>query len=220
MAGLPHDAVKIVARGVTSDGQTWSNNFWADVSLTGGAWGINNMGVVAQDISGLLHTLYDGLKGFWDSVTQYLGCSLYLYPAGAVHSTQVAEYNETTPVSGTTTFYMPRQAAVVASLRTDVSGRSGRGRVYFPLMSMNLSLDGQLDNSTCGGIATAYAAFLTAVNAYTNTAHQVASLGAIVASFTKSQGNTISSVIVDSKVDTQRRREDKVAAAHTRIITV
>lgn len=137
---------------------------------------------------------------------------LYIFPGQPV-ALQAAI--DITPIQGTVTPKMPPQCAVVASLRTGLPGRSFRGRSYLPAMAAALGGNAQLSFAQANSIATGYAALISAMNAYTTTGGYG---DAVVAG---QAGNApITSVVVDTEIDIQRRRADKILPAQAATVAV
>lgn len=107
---------------------------------------------------------------------------------------------------------LPPSAAVVASKRSDLATRHGRGRAYLPLTSVALeAASGQIPDATCSSIATWYAAYCSAMNAATFTLGGISQFYEAVVdgpySPTNQFGNAITHIIVNSNVDRQVGRQ-------------
>lgn len=75
-------------------------------------------------------------------------------------------YTFTTPVAGSVSSTQPPQLAVALSLRADIIGRRGRGRIYLPGMGQSIiATDGTLATSSASTMRTA---FKTCVDALQN----------------------------------------------------
>lgn len=220
MVGLNHDAIKWVIAGTIGGVQDWSTGIWFDVSLTSGSWALTDQQAFTDEFRSSAIDWWATLHGLCAADTTMTKTTTYFYPAHAVNALSVAESIIPSPVAGTGTTYLPTQSALVASMRTAVAGKSGRGRSYFPINGQALGSDHQLSGATCGTVANAYALMLTTLNGLNETANGITGQTASVASFTKGQLNTIRTVIVDSKIDTQRRREDKTPTTAFRSATV
>jgi len=144
-----------------------------------------------------------------DSYTQY---AMYTYPSGGSHSSAAVVQNVALAGTGATRA-LPNQIATVVSLRSPFAGRNNRGRFYVPTTSQNVisAPTSQLTSGSCSSLATAVANFLSHMNgaAFANLSGQ--SLRPCVS--TRGSSALIASVIVDSVLDTQRRRRNKVTAA-------
>lgn len=138
----------------------------------------------------------------------------YVYPQRGVPAILAAGV-DITPVPGNGGFSQPPQCALVASLRTALPGRGNRGRMYLPCTNVTLGTNGQMTLATVQPIAAGVATLLTAMNTFTTGA----GYGNVV--IAGSAGNPIvNAVQVDSEIDTQRRRTDKLVAASTAVSAV
>lgn len=215
MVGLPSDAVKLVIQGSIAGVQSWSVGLWGQITLPGGAWAIANQQAATEDLAGFVETWAVAMRQFWAPDTQYEQLSSYFYPAHSLVSTQVGTFAETTPIVGTGSHYHSTSCSMVQSLRTDVPGRSGRGRIYVPADAANINTAHEFSSSDIGAASGATATMLHGFNGYSSVPHGVTALHMMVASFTKLQMNDITSVVVDSRPDSQRRREDKMPITNT-----
>lgn len=143
------------------------------------------------------------------------GVDVYYYPSVPGKATVSASADFSPPRGPTTGDNMPSQCSLVVSLRTQVTGRSGRGRVYLPFTRVaQLDATGQVSGIALATIADDFKAFADAV---------IGGVGGVlpgyqgpyVVSGTHGFSNAVSRYVIDSKVDTQRRREDKQAPAAT-----
>lgn len=143
------------------------------------------------------------------------GVDVYYYPAipGKASISASADYSP--PRGPTTGDNMPSQCSLVVSLRTAMTGRSGRGRVYLPFTRVaQLDATGQVSGIALATIADDFKTFADAVIGALNgvlPGYQ----GPYVVSGTHGMANAVTRYVIDSKVDTQRRREDKQAPAAT-----
>jgi len=97
-------------------------------------------------------------------------------------------------------------AAMTASLRTNFTGRSFRGRFYLGGLVQGALQDAQsLTTASAGAFATVFADFITALNAVNKTLVVVSNYAAGVVRAV-ALATEIISIIVDTKVDSQRRR--------------
>lgn len=207
MVGLPSPAYKMVFGGSMGGVQDWSCSMWAQV--TGGdpptqLEVTTNSGALGTKWS----TMWNSFKTRnWPTVTaDHL--TAYYYPAGSTVSTLIG-IDEFTAIPGTgSTLELPSQLSLVASLRSSTPGRSGRGRFYLPLTDGGSLSNGQVAGGDCTTIVGLIKALVDGINALTPAEGGAFRCG--VASFTKSAFYPVVTAIIDSKIDTQRRREDKV----------
>lgn len=139
-------------------------------------------------------------------------CRVYYYPTGATAATIVGASTRASN-AGLNSITAPPQCAVVVSLLTGLAGRANRGRIYVPGLAISLgTTTGQLTSGTPAPLAQSIANFITLLRTrqLTTGSNSVP----IVAGATGG-GYPITTVRVDSVVDTQRRRRDKVTPAIT-----
>lgn len=106
------------------------------------------------------------------------------------------------------TQFLPPQVSVVQSLRTGTPGRMNMGRMYVPATAAAIgSSTMQLSQTQCDQLATATAALINHGNEAALGSTAVGA-GPLVGGV----GNYYDQVIVDSRLDTQRRRQDKLSA--------
>lgn len=155
-------------------------------------------------------------KALVGSDTVFQKVTTYEYSGGV----NTAAWQSTAAIaSGTGTSVgssLPLQTSLVVSLRTATPGRSGRGRMYFPCTAFNLSSH-LVVNSGVLALANAVAAYFSAINASATIPNAVAA----VVSDARSSIYPITSVLVDDKPDTQRRRANRLVAANrnTAVVT-
>ena len=153
-------------------------------------------------------TATNGPLSMMSSTDAFTSLNAYYLPAG----TATAALASTTAMTnaGTGARILPYQCALVISQRTVIPGRSGRGRNYLPVSTSAVLSGGQLAGGVGTALATAAASWLTALAGLVlngvNTTPVVASpLGSNTPA-------VVVKVVVDSIVDTQRRRRDKIGA--------
>lgn len=143
----------------------------------------------------------------------------YCYPTGAPPAAVTAEFTYATPIAGFATGKAPYECAVVATLETGYSGRRSRGRVYVPGDGVSTGTH-QINQAACDEVANGIAAVINAVNA--STAPSGTGNPFVVVSGAGGTGpqHLVTRVRVDSKVDVQRRRQNKVVATATSTVAV
>ena len=100
---------------------------------------------------------------------------------------------------------LPTSCALVVSLRTANAGRSGRGRIYHPVVSSSaLDADGYLSSAARTSIRDAYQALFNSLNALTSID------GVSVYSRTLGGFQPVTSIDVGSVLDTVRGRRNKL----------
>lgn len=212
MPGLTRAAVRLVISGDTS-GQDWSTSLWmVGVDDIGDQAELNTyVAACAAEITSNLDPVFNTI-GLATQRAQFV--TGYFYAAGLTSASLVSTPAALTVQGVGSTGSLPPQVAVVASLRSNTPGRSGRGRNYLPMnRAAAMGDDGQLGASTPGVVATNYAAMISDLN---DIAYSVANTPvASIASFTKGASYPITRVVVDSIADTQRRREGGMTASVT-----
>lgn len=196
---------------VGNPAQTWSMGFRVPLpaqvgqatldglatSLTGGT-ARAHAAIMMNQVAGGLTTL-DGI-------------GIYQYPALPGPASAQAGHNFAPQIVGTGD-NMPGEVALVATLLSGRPGSSNRGRVYLPLTRVAaLEQSGQVSQGTLTALGNALVDVLGDIN----NALQGATIpnDVSIVSATKGTAVKVSSVLIDSKADAQRRREDKIAAAY------
>lgn len=111
---------------------------------------------------------------------------------------------------GTSNYYTPLQQSLVATLRTNRSGASYRGRMYLPANGMSLSAGHAVANGVCTQYATFGAEIILAAMDVANAAGHSDVTG-LVYSATKGIATPVDRVSVDNRPDIQRRRAESQA---------
>lgn len=212
MPARPYDYIRVVHRGHMDSNQTFSFG----LSLLPSAPGAisSQLNSLATAVSAAFNTgpLGSGAAirsclggpGVWNGVT------LYYYVAGGNTASLGAAVDYATPVTALGGSTGPNDAAIVCSLRTTTPGRTGRGRAYLPGNGCTFSAH-QLSTPTPSAIASNLVSYIQALNLLTYNSGTIA----VVVASTRNPPPIVSRVVVDSKVDTQRRRENKIGAATT-----
>lgn len=206
MAFAPY--VRLVMGGTIDSTQTWSMGLSC---LTAGA-------VSSSDLFTWLPAMDTAVKAFlnttgvksvwWTSSTVYNSLRAYHYSSPGPADAQAQLIS--TGVVGTGSSDLPRQLATVISLRTGNGSRADRGRVYMPCTAASaISTIGQHSSSGCTTLGGAFELLVHAINA-----SSLAGSPPIVSIAGRDSGAhaVVQNVIVNSKVDTQRRRTDKIGA--------
>lgn len=208
-------AVRLTFKGLIASVQTWSTSIW---------WGVDGGGVTtpsaAQVVAGM--TLSTDLETAIDSL--WASLSLYMSSNTVMNNWEITAYGSdpTSPVTGaavapgatagSSSHNLPPECALVASLRSATFGKSGRGRMYLPLDGLLIGNDGLASTVACTDTSAAVANFIATVNGH-NFAPAVGpnfTVKGVVNSVVNSELSRITNVGVDSRVDSQRRREHKL----------
>lgn len=123
------------------------------------------------------------------------------------------EFAFPTPLVGGSTPTKPFQTSLVLSLRTATPGGTGRGRVYWPTLSLvlnNTTL--RVDSGTRTGYVTDWRTFINAVIAAVSPG---VVLHLIVRSVTYHVSRRVNLIQVGDVADVQRRRRDELVEAYT-----
>lgn len=211
MVAPAYARLKAIIAGNIGSTQTWS----VGLSCNAGdfAPGVAAMTSLVTDIRtacDAFFTTAGNPTALWSTDTAANEVKVYYYPASSTHATQQAQA-PLGPYAGTNGGSLPTQTSVVASLRTGLAGRHFRGRIYWPCTGVLIGVH-QLSSAQTNALSAATANFLTALNAIPLAANHWET---IVPSSNTSSGTPVTSVIVDSKLDVQRRRADKVGALYT-----
>lgn len=214
MAFLPY--VRVVARGTIDTAQTWSVGF--SVTNDGTATAAELVTYLTS-VDGLLKTYFAAVGNtslLWSNGTTYSVLNAYAYPALGHAAVQAGLASS--GVVGTVANHCPQQLSLVVSNRSGFGGRANRGRFYLPVTASGAwGNNGQIANATCTAIAAATKTLYDAMNALT-----IGTAGAIVSIAGRDSGAhaPVQAIWVNGKVDTQRRRTDKIAPAFTAIAVV
>jgi hypothetical protein len=207
---IPPGVVHVVFGGALPGGEVWESGFWTMGNVpTSNATATE---LAALWIAQLKAT--DGSGGFYQSriiagaTTSLNYVNVYCYVTGG--STADFIGNATTAaVVGTGTNACANQNALVVTLRTAHAGRRFRGRMYLPATGVTTSTaTGQLPDAAILPVATGWGVCFSDWNASgdNGTICVVSRVGAGTAT-------AVTEVTVDSIVDTQRRRRNKLIAA-------
>ena len=130
----------------------------------------------------------------------------------------VSEQLLTTPLSGSSTANKTPQDALVFSLRTSTPGARGRGRMYWPALSQNLSASFQVTSPTPATLAGNVKTWLQAINTAMDGVYiaQASALRVALAvrSGTDHVCRDVTQIQVGSVLDTQRRRRDTLPESY------
>jgi hypothetical protein len=212
------DVVKITVSGtIGSSGQTWSTSFW--ISVGGGTPPTQALlDTYLTNLKPSIQTWMTALSARWSSTVVYSGLKASYFPSGALKPTLVSVTTPTGAV-GAAAVSLPGFCALVASLRSDNPTRSGRGRLYLPINAITLTTDGEVINAATSTYSSSTATMMTAVNAVAVGFSSGSGL-VVVASWKTGLTHPVKKVIVDSKIDVQHRRTDKLGADFTTTTSV
>lgn len=214
MVSLLSPAFRLVLRGKIVSVQTWSISIWAAATpVSGTGYTQGQLNTLALDMDALAVAAWGTYAASINPDTNFAETGVYFYPFGSLVATQSAVSPARAASLGTGSGNLPVQTSCVVSLRTGVSGRTGRGRNYLPFNGTALTTGHQFSTTPITNAAIAYQTWLQAINAYSSVPSNVSSIVPCVASHVTGNLSPITQVTVDSDPDTQRRRSDKILAA-------
>ncbi len=210
--------IKLVIAGDISTNQTWSIGLDFDPSATAtnatlATW----LGTIGPGSITTWWNATGGPKALNAADTRLTKLTAYFYDIGSDLADAMAIYNFGTPLVGTGTAYHPTQVCVCVTKVTDGVGRRYRGRCYVPATAQTLASNHQMSSGTATDIATAFAALVTDLN---NDTVSGGSVTAIVVSQLLVGGSAITKIAVDSELDIQRRRADKLVGTSKATVNV
>jgi len=199
---IPANVTKFTIVWSTEDGEIANSSFWvagfaptSDSALQAACLQVANL------LDGT--SIKAALRALVESDTVLSTVKGYSYPTGGPVAAHVASQGATTGYTGTGTNPHPLQVSLVATLHTGFSGRSRRGRMYFPANGCAMS-GNRFSSTPAANLSSGLATFFTAVNAASP------DLGAVaVVSQRLSDAIGVSSVSTDTRPDIQRRRADR-----------
>lgn len=208
---IPLHAIKVVFSGKLPGSEHWSTSFWV-------------AGQEVHDVTELTNLLtdvdHDAQAGgsFYRELQTICGAQVtidqvdaYQYEGGtkaAVQATMAATWT-----TSTASITLPNQVCAVASLRTGLPGRARRGRMYLPVLGTVSSASGQCQDGNLGLLSQGLATFFGTFNTH--------AWGKVsVMSASTSDMYQVSEVQIDSVLDTQRRRRDKLVPLNRNIHAV
>lgn len=203
---IPSGYSRNTISGHLRNGEEFAWSFWCDEAPSDQGATQTQADFIATDFNNLATTSGNPM-GFIDSDSGYDKLTVYSYLDTSGKATHVAEA-DLGHVGTSSSGSLPNQCSLVCSLRTATAGRRGRGRVYLPCNDTVMS-SGQVASGNVGQLATWMAAFLTSVNGDLGDQHVV------VLSQVSGTAHPITSVVVDSKIDIQRRRAKSEVALHS-----
>lgn len=201
--GIPAHTARVVISGTAPGGEIFETGFW----LFGTGW----------DTRVEIQNLADAVAASWQTTarlplcalishdTEYTNCKVYYYRAGGPTATFVGERALTSGL-GSGPGQIPLYTCMVATLRTGISGRSYKGRMYLPAAGVSLDTDHRFPASKASDACDGLAAWFNAINAF---AAPLESTVSVVSQFLTAH-NDVNEVSIDSKPDVQRRRENKM----------
>lgn len=194
---------KISFGGSLPAGEVWQCGLWFSPNTTPGTQAALQAEVDAMVTPFTTWWATSAISGIRAAGMTLNNLSLYGYAANATSAGAVAHATISLAANATQQS-KPNQCALVCSLRTVSPARNGRGRIYLPFLSGGVA-GGQLATTDAQAVATATANLLVALNGGT----APSSIGRVLGG---TSGLPVTSVVVDTVIDTQRRRRNKIVA--------
>lgn len=208
--------VDLIMGGTIGAVDTWTTKI--SYAVSGGVPSQADMNGIAAGFSTLWATDFwdpavQGMKPNVNSTCSWNLAKSYYYPAGSSVATVSGLQTITNDPGTAGAAPIPPQCAVVVSLHTAFSGRKNRGRCYLPAYNA-LAGNGAITAAQALRYATQFRLFLHDTNS--------ATVGALSFNACVGTGSlpTVTSVVVDTVVDTQRRRRDKQVSTGTAVVAV
>jgi len=197
-------------------GDIWNTGYWVDVdaSLTPPAQADLDTWTTNVRTAWSTNFWTTTIRAMADPAVNYLGVRAHYYPAGSSVSTRTSESLVPSPTLGTGTQIHPYEVATVVTLRTVNASRRGRGRMYLPLSGVPMATGGLYSSGSIGAVADAAKASIDASNALA-TVGSITSTRAVVASQADGLVLPVTRITMDTKPDSQRRRQNKLVATLT-----
>lgn len=196
--------LKVAVLGANPGGEVWSiNPVFRDLTA-GPIPSSTQLNAMVTAINAI--AISSGLLTYMATGTTVTGCRVESRDlTGTLHG--LAEGNRGAPVVGTGSTPHPMQTSAVISLRTNVPGAKGRGRLYWPATGVGLAagtlrINSAATNSFVLGAKTYLAAIKTAING-TLAGHEL-----VVWSRTTATEALVTKLLAGDVPDTQRRRRD------------
>jgi hypothetical protein len=188
---------RIVVSGSLPGGESFAFGFWLNGAVSSQVDAQDDVTRIATHMN--TH-IFSPVRLMLAADSSLEAVNLYAYTTTDPAATFTGE--EPLGLAGTSTgASLPLQVATVISLRTAVAGRQNRGRLYLPVNAYDLTahqfVDAQVD-----ALALAFADLFGAINGDANITGDVC----VVSSVGAGHSTPVSSVIVDSRLDVQRRR--------------
>jgi hypothetical protein len=195
---IPAGVNRIVVVGHSPSGEIFNTGVWTfgDVPTTEAL--ATAFAASARDV--FLATAQAAMEFYLSPASGFDEIRTYHYPTGGPSASFLGVAPIASGAGTGTEADLPLQIAAVTSLRTGLPGRTRRGRMYWPVNRRTLA-NHQLDEPDVANIGGAVAGFLTGINA-------AAALGicTVVSQVGAGSHAFVTSVVVDSRLDVQRRR--------------
>lgn len=195
--GIPAGAGKWVISGTLPGGEVWQTAYW-DTGRTIADFTDANVATVAATAN--FTAMLNAAKVLMSTDSQITALDGYFYNGG---TNAAAHGHAALAVAGTSAAPHPNQVAFVVTLRSAVTTRRGRGRMYWPATGMTVvSATGLFSTVSTNALVDAIGVWFQTLAA--------GSIHACVVSQTAGSLQDLTSVDCDYVPDTQRRRTNKM----------
>ena len=212
---VPADCARVTFGGALPAGERWQSGFWThgetptDNATANALADLWDGQLTSTDSSGPLNAMETMMTA---GITLDF-VRVYCYPTGGTTATVIGEHASSwhgTAAAQT----QPNQCALVVSMRTGLAGRRHRGRMYIPVNGVATMTNSQVPSSQCDDAAAAWGLCFSDWNASgdNGTVVVVSQTGTLFAPVTQ--------LIIDSRMDIQRRRANQQSIAHQATVTV
>lgn len=200
---VPANVMRYVFAGSLLNGEKWQTGIWFQGNLptsNGSAATAAELEMTSQ-AGATPSSFWNVLKAFMPAGVTLDFVKVYAYPTGGTAATFVGQ-SVHAPIPGTAAnVAMPNQVALCTSLLTGVSGRSFRGRMYWPASAAA----GLWSQVSALFIVAGLTSFTTALAQMITDFNAVGQVGVVV-SQTRTLATPITTVRADTRADIQRRR--------------
>lgn len=168
---------------------------------------------VAEDVRAFLNTIkaYQGSSFRWTHIK--------LAPVSEAGQTigTSSVYTLTSPIAGSASSMLPPQMAFAVTMRANILGRTGRGRIYVPALSNSafVSTDGVIQTTPQTGLRTAFIDMLNALQNLPGTPDYVPLV--VITSPGKASAVRPSEVRTGQRIDTIRSRREQVPETYVTV---
>lgn len=200
---IPAGTCKVILYGTFGTGDIWETGFsMIDTGVTSASLASALANIIAgtlgaSDASGAMTIT---LAHIMDDFSKWLGVRVYAYVNGGTKADFIGEYVLPAARVGGKVVSKPNQCALVLTLRSDLAGRSHRGRMYLPATGLDIDTqDGQVSQADLNTVLSGWVTGFSDIND--------SDTGEIVITSVVLDANTpVSSLTLDSKVDIRRSR--------------
>jgi hypothetical protein len=199
--------VRVGIIGTIAGGEVWSVNPTFDPTgeFPGG---VNQTALDAAALA--IATLNPGpnLLAMMSTALQLTQCRLEVRDDATDNLIGISIAGRATPLSGSGGAAMPAQSSIVASLRTNTPGGSGRGRMYWPGVGASITSGLRLNALTHAALPAEFKTYLLAMRTALANAFPTIGFDLAVRSKTTHTTPHVVRLQVGDVIDTQRRRRD------------